>query len=233
MKPASVLFVIFLLVSLLSCSGGLNDLDRGGVKGKVMSTKEYQCRPTYENSKWIAGTDCSEGFRVMEYDEKGFYIHAFSINNLGDTASLSTAKRVDGDVVEEIYYSRVYSTPKHSRLMMVSRTVMDRVSSDQVNFEVWQEEQLRYEGATYYDSKGRIEKQVQVVNNHEVTIHHVYDKNLLVEMYQEESDGSRSATQLYDYSDFDEKGNWTLRLVYNGEEMIKPEFIITRTLEYY
>jgi hypothetical protein len=233
MKSTLTLPVIFLLVSLVSCSGGLNDLDRGGLKGKVMSTKEFQCKPTYENSAWVAGTDCSQGFRVMEYDEKGFYIQAYSINDMGDTASLSTAKRENGDVVEEVYYSRVYSTPKHSKMMMVSRTVMDRVSGDQVNFEVWQDEQLRYEGATYYDSKGKIEKQVQVVNNHEVTIHHVYDKNLLVEMYQEESDGSRSATQLYDYSDFDEKGNWTLRLVYNGEEKIKPEFVITRTLEYY
>jgi hypothetical protein len=233
MKSASTLPVIFLLATLVSCSGGLNDLDRGGLEGKVKSTKEYQCKPAYENSKWVAGTDCSQGFRVMEYDDKGFYIQAFTINDIGDTASLSTAKRVDGDVVEEIYYTRIYSTPKHSKLMISSRTVMDRVSSDQVNFEVWKEDQLRYEGATYYDSKGRIEKQVQVVNNREVTIHHVYDKNLLVEMYQEESDGSRSATQLYDYSNFDEKGNWTLRLVYNGEDKIKPEFAITRTLEYY
>ena len=233
MKSSSTLPVIILLATLASCSGGLNDLDRGGLKGKVKFTKEYQCSPTYENSKWVAGTDCSEGFRVMEYDEDGFYIHAFSINGLGDTLSLSTAKRVDGDVVEEVYYTRIYSTPIHSSLIMVSRTVMDRVSSDQVNFEVWQEEQLRYEGATYYDSKGRIEKQVQVVNNREATIHHVYDKNLLVEMYQEESDGQRSATQLYDYSNYDEKGNWTLRLVYDGEEKIKPKFAITRTLEYY
>jgi len=233
MKSASTLPVIIILFTLASCSGGLNDLDRGGLKGKVMFTREYQCRPTYENSKWVAGTDCSEGFRVMEYDEKGFYIQAFGMNEMGDTVSLSTAKRENGDVVEEIYYTRIYSTPKHSKMMVVSRTVMERVSSDQVNFEVWQEEQLRYEGATYYDSKGRIEKQVQVVNNKEVTIHHVYEKNLLVEMYQEESDGSRSATQLNDYSDFDEKGNWTLRLVYNSEEKIKPEFAITRTLEYY
>jgi hypothetical protein len=110
---------------------------------------------------------------------------------------------------------------------------MNRVSDDQVNFEVWQNEQLRYEGATYYDSKGRIDRQVQVVNNREVIVHHVYEKNLLVEMWMEEMDGSRSATQLYEYSDFDEQGNWTLRLVYSGEEKITPEMAITRMLEYY
>ncbi|MCK4988885.1 MAG: hypothetical protein KAS29_00305, partial [Bacteroidales bacterium] len=93
--------------------------------------------------------------------------------------------------------------------------------------------QLRFEGATYYDSKGRIQRQVQVINNREVIVHHVYEKNLLVEMYQEELDGTRSATQLYDYSEFDEHGNWTLRLVYNGDEKITPELAITRVLEYY
>jgi len=225
--------VIFILVSLVSCSGGSNDLDRGGLTGKVMSTKEYQCKATYENQKWVASSDCSNVFRVMEYDAKGYYKQAFSMNDSGDTTTLSTAKRENGDVVEEIYYTRVQMTPKHSQMLIASRTVMDRVSDNQINFEVWQDEQLRYEGATYYDSKGRIEKQVQVVNNREVIIHHVYDKNLLVEMYQEESDGTRSATQLYDYGQFDEKGNWTLRLVYNGDEKISPEFAITRTLDYY
>ena len=124
-------------------------------------------------------------------------------------------------------------TPIHSKRMLASRTMMARVSDDQVNFEVWQNEQLRFEGTSYYDSKGRMERQVQVVNNREVILHHVYEKNLLVEMWQEELDGSRSATQLYEYSEFDEHGNWTLRLVYPGDEKITPEFVITRLLEYY
>ena len=110
---------------------------------------------------------------------------------------------------------------------------MDRVSDDQVNYEVWQNDQLRFEGTSYYDSKGRMERQIQVVNNREVILHHVYEKNLLVEMWQEELDGTRSATQLYEYSDFDKHGNWTLRLVYTGEEKITPEFAITRELDYY
>ena len=110
---------------------------------------------------------------------------------------------------------------------------MDRVSEDQINFEVWQNERLTYEGATYYDTKGRIERQVQVVNNREVIVHHVYEKNLLVEMYQQELDGSRSATQQYEYSEFDDHGNWTLRLVFSGEEKITPDMAITRVLEYY
>ena len=74
---------------------------------------------------------------------------------------------------------------------------------------------------------------MQVVNNREVIIHHVYEKNLLVEMYQEELDGSRSATQLYEYSAFDDQGNWTLRLIYSGEEKITPGMAITRMLEYH
>jgi hypothetical protein len=182
---------------------------------------------------WVAGIECSNGFRVVEYDTDGFYIQGYSLSDCGDTTSLSTAKRENGVVVEESNYTRVNMTPKHSKMVLVSRTIMDRVSAEQVNFEVWQNEQLRFEGATYYDSKGRIQRQVQVINNREVIVHHVYEKNLLVEMYQEELDGTRSATQLYDYSEFDEQGNWTLRLVYTGEEKITPELAITRVLEYY
>jgi len=233
MKFVSNLLVIFLLAFLVSCSGGSNDLDRHGLKGKVRAIREFQCNATYENEKWVAGTECSNGFRVVEYDTDGYYIQAFSMSDCGDTTSLSTTKRENGVVVEESYYSRVNMTPVHSKMVLVSRTVMDKVSADQVNFEVWQNEQLRFEGATYYDSKGRIQRQVQVINNREVNVHHVYEKKLLVEMYQEELDGTRSATQLYEYSEFDENGNWTLRLVYSGDEKITPEFAISRVLEYY
>jgi len=232
MKSVSSLLVMSLFAFLVSCSGGSNDLDRHGLKGEVSASREFQCNATYENEEWVAGIECSNGFRVVEYDTDGFYIQGYTLSDCGDTTSLSTAKRENGVVVEESNYTRVNMTPKHSKLVLVSRTVMDRVSAEQVNFEVWQNEQLRFEGATYYDSKGRIQRQVQVINNREVNVHHVYEKNLLVEMYQEELDGTRSATQLYDYSEFDEQGNWTLRLVYTGEERITPELAITRVLEY-
>ena len=177
--------------------------------------------------------DCANGYRVVEYDTEGNYIQSYTMSDCGDTTSLTTARRENGEVIEESYFTRINLTPKHHTMSLVSRTVMDRVSDDQVNFEVWQNDQLRFEGATYYDSKGRIERQVQVVNNREVIVHHVYDKNLLVEMWQEELDGTRSATQLYDYGEFDEQGNWTLRLVYPGDEKIAPELAISRIIEYY
>lgn len=225
----------FLLVSfvLASCSGGKGDLGRHGLKGDVRSTSEFQCETTYENETWVASVECAESYRVMEYDTEGNYIQSYTMSDCGDTTSLIKIKRENGDVVEESYYNRVNLTPKHHKMMLASRIVMDRVSDDQVNFELWQDSQLRFEGTTYYDSKGRIERQVQVVNNREVIVHHVYEKNLLVEMWQEELDGSRSATQLYDYGDFDEQGNWTLRLVYSGDEKIKPDLAISRIIDYY
>ena len=195
--------------------------------------REFQCDPTYENEKWVASSTCAKGFRVVEYDAEGNYLRSLTLSDRGDTLAMTTARRENGEMVEEIYYTREYMTPKHSRLVPVSRTIMDRVSDNQVNFEIWQKDQLRFEGATYYDSKGRLDRQVQVVNDREVMVHNVYEKNLLVEMYQVEMDGSRSGTQQYEYGEFDEKGNWTLRLVFSGEEKITPELAITRVLEYH
>ena len=45
--------------------------------------------------------------------------------------------------------------------------------------------------------------------------------------------GERSATQLYEYGDFDDKGNWTVRLIYVGEDKITPELVVIRELTYY
>ena len=233
MKAVSRLLLFFLSAALVSCSGGSNDLARHNLKGNVKSISEFQCDATYENDTWVAGVDCFDGYRVVEYDQSGIYLQTYTMSGCGDTTSLTSIKRDNGDIVEESYFTRRNLTPKHHTMVQVSRTVMDRVSDEQVNFEVWQNNQLRFEGATYYDSKGRIERQVQVVNNREVIVHHVYEKNLLVEMWQEELDGTRSATQLYDYSEFDQHGNWTLRLVYPGDEKITPEFVIERVIEYY
>ena len=196
MKALSAVFLMLVFFLLASCSGGSNDLDRNGLKGKVMSTTEFQCDVSYENEEWVAGVDCADGYRVVEYDSEGHYVQAYTMSDCGDTTSLSSTKRENGEMIEESHYARVNLTPKHHKMVLVSRTVMDRVSDAQVNFEVWQDAQLRYEGATYFDSKGRIDRQVQVVNNREVIVHHVYKKDLLVEMWQEELDGRRSATQL-------------------------------------
>jgi hypothetical protein len=224
--------LILLLAILTSCSRGSDDLVKYGLKGNVKKVQELQCSPTYENEHWVASSKCDQGFRVVEFDEEGNYLRSMTIAERGDTLAMTVAKRENGELVEEIYYGRENMIPKHSRLVPISRTIQDRVSDKQVNFEIWQSDQLRYEGATYYDSKGRVDRQVQVVNNREVMVHNVYDKDLLVEIYQVESNGSRSATQQYEYGDFDKKGNWTLRLVYLGEEKITPELSITRVIEY-
>jgi hypothetical protein len=212
MKSIPSLALILLLILLVSCSGGSGDLARKGLKGKVKEYKEFQCDATYENDHWVASTSCDDRFSFMEFDEKGNYLSSMTMSPEGDTLTLIVPKRENGTLKEEIFYGREYLTPKHSRLVPLSRTIMDRVSDKQVNFEVWQNEQLRYEGATYYDSKGRVDRQVQVVNGREVMVHNVYEKGLLIEMYQEERDGRRSATQQYEYGGFDGKGNWTLRL---------------------
>ena len=114
-----------------------------------------------------------------------------------------------------------------------SRTILERVSSEQVNFEVWQKEQRISEGANYFDGKGRILRQVQVGGDREVNIYHVYEKSLLVENYWEEISGERTRTQQYEYDEFDDKGNWTVRLIYLGEDKITPQLVVTRELTYY
>ncbi len=232
MKFKPFIPLILTIVLLASCSGGSEDLARYGLKGDVLQIREYQCDPTYEHEQWVASADCSREYRLVEFDTEGNYVHSLNMSENGDTLAVNRIKRENGEIVEEIYYIREQITPKHSRLVPVSRTIKERVSDSQVNFEIWQQDQLKFEGATYYNSKGRVERQVQVVNNREVMVYNVYEKNLRVEMYQEESDGSRSGTQQYEYGGYDENGNWTLRLVYTGEEKIAPELAITREIKY-
>ncbi|MCK5138001.1 MAG: hypothetical protein KAR19_19605 [Bacteroidales bacterium] len=217
------LLVLFFLV--ISCSNGSNDLDRSGLKGHVKSVTEHQFEATSEDGRWVAGKPNLYGNRITNYDRDGLYVETIAINQRGDTTGISKCRRENGEMVEETFHS-IYGD-------RTTRTLFERISDEQVNFEVWDGEQLYTEGANYYDSKGRLLQQVRVVNDQEVINHNVYEKGLLTETYQEEMSGERTFTQQYDYEAFDDEGNWTTKLIYVGEDKIKPGLVTVRKLEYY
>ncbi|MGW8315996.1 MAG: hypothetical protein ACWGNV_10375 [Bacteroidales bacterium] len=234
MPKSPVLLFWSFVILLSSCSGGYSELQNSGLKGPVKSFKEVRCDPTYSNEKWVAGKPLGNDYRVVYFDREGKFIESFSIDTRGDTLGKSTCTRDEnGELVEEVFYTKFWLTPKESRMYPTSKTVLERVNDDQVNFEVWKGDQRVNEGANYYDKKGRLIRQVQVVNSQEMTIHYVYEKNLLVENYGEDINGNRNATQLYSYDHFDDHGNWTLKLIYVDEDMIAPDVAINREIEYY
>jgi hypothetical protein len=230
-SPIHLFLVVFAF--LFSCSGEVNDAKRSGLVGNVKSFKEIRCDPTRSNDKWVAGEPLSNDYRVVHFDKDGNFVESFSMGTNGDTLGRSTCVREDGEMVEEIFFTRLWLNPKESRLYQTSKTVLERVSEDQVNYEVWKGDQRASEGANFYDSKGRLIMQVQVRNSLEETVHYVYEKNLLVENYQENMSGQRTATQLYEYDNFDKRGNWKLMLIYADTERIVPDVAINREIEYY
>lgn len=221
----AILPLVVVPLLFISCSSGNNDLEKEGIKGRLKSYKELNFIPTYENDKWVAGDPSRFGGRILDYDRDGFFLGSYNINYQGDTIGMSTPRREDGELVEETFVSLLDRS--------TTRTILDRVSDDQVNFEVWRNDQLIYEGADYYDKNGRLIRQAQVSNGREINVYSVYEKNLLVEHYQVEVTGEQTAWQQYEYDGFDSKGNWTVKLVYVGQEKIRPELVITRELQYW
>ena len=230
--PALLLPVIFILAT--SCSGDRTDLINSGLKGPVKSFKEVRCDPTYSSGKWVAGKPLVNDFRVVHFDREGNFTESFSIDTRGDTLGRSTCTRdKNGDMVEEVFFTKFWLTPQESRMYQTSRTVLERVSEEQVNFEVWKGDERLNEGANYYDRKGRLTRQVHVFSGQESVVHYIYEKDLLLENYQETVSGERIATQLYEYGDFDDRGNWRLKLVYVDEDRIAPDVAISREISYY
>jgi hypothetical protein len=218
-------YTLLVVTLLTSCSGGYTDLDRYGLKGEVSTLEEHQFKAEYRDGSWVAGTPSYYGHRIVNFSRDGFYLESIALLGSGDTVGFTRSRRENGEMVEELFCSALNGR--------TSRTIYDRASEEQVNFEVWQGEKLYFEGANFYDSKGRIEKQVTVENDREVVNYFVYEKGLLAENYQEEISGARINTQHYEYKAFDEEGNWTVRLVYPGEDKIVPKVVITRAYSYY
>ena len=220
-----IFFLLPLLAILTACSGDLNDLDRRGLKGKVRSISQHRFKAVFKNGTWVAGSPSVSGHVIINYDPEGFYVESIGLTEFGDTIGFTKCRRENGEMVEEVYHSTLDGSS--------SRTIFERVSDEQMNFELWKGERLNYEGANFYDSRGRIEKQVWVVNGEERFNYYVYEKDLTVENYQENASGIRTLTQRYEYKAFDEKGNWTIQWVYVAEEQIVPDFITTREYTYY
>ena len=219
------IFPLFVLAVILgSCSGGDNDLAKAGLSGNVSSVIEHQYEAVHKDDGWVTGKPGRYGHRIIEYDADGYYVKSLALTHTGDTIGYTTVRMENGEKVEEVFHSLVDGRS--------TRTIMERVSATQVNFEVWEGETLHYEGASYFDSKGRVLSQVRVVNDREVTNHFVYDKGLMVKSFQEELSGEVSGTQLYEYTEFDDQGNWTKRLIYLEEDRIVPEVITTRVYQY-
>ncbi len=115
---------------LYSCSGEVTDRDRTGLNGKVKSFKEIRCDPTYTDDKWVAGEPLTNDYRMVYFDEDGNFTESYSIGTMGDTIGKSVCKRENGEIVEEVFYTRFWLTPKESRMYPTCKTVLERVAED-------------------------------------------------------------------------------------------------------
>lgn len=212
------------IVIMSSCSGGDSDLAKSGLKGNISSVIEHQFEAVHKDDGWVEGRPGMYGHRIIQYDAEGNYVKSLALNYANDTVGYTTVRWEDGEKVEEVFHSQVDGR--------TTRTIMERVNEKQVNFEVWEGETLHFEGASYFDSRGRLVSQVRVVDERQVINHFVYDKGFMVKSFQEELTGEISGTQLFEYIEFDDEGNWTKRLIYPTEDRIVPEVITTRTYHY-
>ena len=209
---------------LMSCSAGKNDLSRLGLKGNIKEIREVQHEAVHRDEHWTPGKPLYNQ-RLIRYDRQGWYSGSVLLSLSDDTLGVTTVRRDGDEMVEEIYRSRIDDRS--------SRTIMDRISEEQVNYEVWEYENQHIEGANFYDSRGQMIRQVRVQGDREESSYFVYEKGKLVESYQENSNGTRTNTQLYEYVEFDSHGNWTTRLIYLEKDRIVPELVTVREISYY
>ena len=80
MRSITLVSLSILLLSLFSCSGGGNDLERLGLKGPVKTVKELQCEATFENEQWVSSETCADYYRLINYDSEGNVMEKLRMN---------------------------------------------------------------------------------------------------------------------------------------------------------
>ena len=216
------------VVIFMSCSNA-DERKNFGLKGNVKNYFERLYEVEKKFGKWEMGSMASYGHNRVTFDENGLYqefeYYIYDMDLIGKLIPI----RENGKVLEEIYYDE-NGYPK-------SKTTIKHISKNEVDFESFDSEGKK-------NSYGKtIRKNGNIINQFSTTIRSNVEDEKYTTLFEYDKDGnliSRKQTNQkgeivvhlrFEYLEFDEKKNWTKRLIYEKDD--KPENIAIREIEYY
>gem|GEM_PF-1595412 len=227
-KSIKWLFLACLILSVTACSTN-NDREYWGLNDNVKSCFERYYKVEKKFGKWENGNLEYHGHYQVSFDKKGQYqeidYYDYDMNLSGKIIPV----RKNNKIIEEQYYDEGGT--------LRSITKINQISNRESQYESFNEDGEKVAFGKSIRKAGKLMEQNQTIvrddsENEIYTTTHEYDKDGNVISFKRISSESEVDLHVrYEYLEFDEKKNWTKRLMYVDDD--EPQNIAVREIEYY
>ncbi len=201
------------------------------LNGKVKSCLLLKYEVNKISGKVEKGKLLDYGHQKWSFDKKGNYTIYEYLDSEQNILEKTIPKYINGKILEEIVYNRQSEIESRSKYTYISKS--------EIEFERLNKHGLILFKGTIFKNKNKvIHQEFTAYRNNEIkermNCFYNYDHNdNLIMFKQTESNGEIISLKKYLYLEFDDKKNWTKRLVTYPEYSDKPRHIEIRKIEYY
>jgi len=221
--------------AFVSCSD-TDECKEYDLKGEVKSSFAKFYGVEKKDGEWVKGNILYRHNRVI-FDKKGLLQEVEHYNEHIFLTGKTIPTRKKGKIVEESYYDKDRD--------FVEKTIFKHISKNEIDFERFSSngEKFRY-GKTIRKNGKKTSKSTTFMYRDDEFREDIelfeYDKDdNLISVETTDEEGEITVSVRYEYLEFDAKGNWTKRLMFEihhkhrDYRVSEPVCIETREIEYY
>lgn len=233
-KTHSIYITVSIILTAIftSCSSP-TDRDLWQLKGEVKALKEKNYRTELVAGEWMKRNGEMYGGYSVDFEKSGNYIEMRQYGYRGEFIQKLVPTREDGLVVDESYYDE--------NNVLQTKIKINHLSKNELEYESYNANNTLVNKGKTQKKNNKIIKQLMDVYEggekvNELTTTYEYDdKGDIISLKQTDKNGEAKLFQKFKHLEYDEKGNWTKKLVYKGEsdEEESVELIVIRDIEYY
>jgi hypothetical protein len=225
-------FILVLSTVLVSCSAQ-NDRERMGLKGGAKSCQERVFSTELIDGEWQSTEMQDYGHSNNSYDKNGQYMGSEYLSANGEINASLKPIHENGKLIEENFYNQYEE--------LTTQTKHTHLSKKEVSFEAFSPDGAKQiEGMITFKNSRMVKQSILSFTSNAsgeelVTVFEYDKKGNMVLTKQSNSEGEIIMSYSFEYTAFDDKNNWTKKLVYDfvnndGEE---PQGIVLREISYY
>jgi len=250
----SILLCIYILT--WSACANVNFWKAQGFKGEVKSYVELTYAVEKKSEKWVKGAALYIGNQKTTYSPKGKFLTFESYGKNMNLLSKSVPKYDGNKRIGMLVHGSNDSLLSRSENIQSPKKVTETLNYNGADIFVGKSKRIRVSKnvlETYtYDALGKKTRYVkELLENNKVVsrstteykdtlatmvmnvVYSFDEAGLMTRMKYTIEGGPVVMDEIYEYLEFDVKGNWTKRLIYTLESPKEPEKIVLREFEYY
>tara|TARA_R110001592_G_scaffold319955_1_gene597786 strand:- start:1254 stop:1937 length:684 start_codon:yes stop_codon:yes gene_type:complete len=227
MKKYFLVLGIVTTILFSSCSTKNDCNTLWGFNGHVKTSLEkvYDAEEKFGN--WENGDINYYGHSLTKFDKNGNYTEINQLDSDGKMTKKTIPIRENGRVIEEITYNKDGKKESLTKIIFINNNETESVSYDNKG-------NKESSGKIFRENGKNIKSTYTLEGGDKIITSWEYDKNGNdISLKTVNQKGEILYYEKYEYLKFDEKNNWTRKLIYKDSDNDNPKNIVIREIKYY